>query len=37
VFSPKKGFPDMQFVDQALARRFEAVEEMPQVFYARVF
>ena len=26
----------MQFVDKALARRFEAVEEMPQVFYARV-
>jgi ribosomal protein S18 acetylase RimI-like enzyme len=27
----------MQFVDRALARRFEACEEMPQVFYARVF
>ncbi|MGA8866586.1 MAG: GNAT family N-acetyltransferase [Candidatus Sulfotelmatobacter sp.] len=27
----------MQFVDKALARRFEAVEEVPQVFYARVF
>jgi hypothetical protein len=27
----------MQFVDKALARRFEACEEMPQVFYARVF
>jgi len=27
----------MQFVDRALARRLEAVEEMPQVFYARVF
>jgi predicted N-acetyltransferase YhbS len=27
----------MQFVDKALARRFESVEEMPQVFYARVF
>jgi len=27
----------MQFVDKALARRLEAVEEMPQVFYARVF
>lgn len=27
----------MQFVDQALARRFEACEEMPQVLYARVF
>jgi len=26
----------MEFVDKALARRFEAVEEMPQVFYARV-
>ncbi|HTS35437.1 MAG TPA: GNAT family N-acetyltransferase [Candidatus Solibacter sp.] len=27
----------MQFVDQALARRLESVEEMPQVFYARIF
>ncbi len=27
----------MQFVDKALARRFEAVEEIPQVEYARVF
>jgi len=27
----------MQFVDQALARRFESAEEMPQAFYARVF
>jgi len=27
----------MQFVDQALARRLESAEEMPQVFYARVF
>lgn len=27
----------MQFVDKALARRLESVEEMPQVFYARVF
>ena len=27
----------MQFVDKALARRFEAVEEMPQVEYARAF
>jgi GNAT superfamily N-acetyltransferase len=27
----------MQFVDKALARRLEAVEEMPQVFYARVW
>ncbi len=27
----------MQFVDQALARRFESCEEMPQVMYARMF
>jgi GNAT superfamily N-acetyltransferase len=27
----------MQFVDKALARRLEAVEEVPQVLYARVF
>jgi GNAT superfamily N-acetyltransferase len=27
----------MQFVDKALARRFEACEEMPQVFYAHVY
>jgi ribosomal protein S18 acetylase RimI-like enzyme len=27
----------MEFVDKALARRLEACEEMPQVFYARVF
>ena len=27
----------MQFVDKALARRLESCEEMPQVFYARVF
>src|ERR1700741_3817450 len=27
----------MQFVDKAFARRLEAVEEMPQVFYARVY
>jgi GNAT superfamily N-acetyltransferase len=27
----------MPFVDNALARRLESVEEMPQVFYARVF
>jgi ribosomal protein S18 acetylase RimI-like enzyme len=27
----------MQFVDKALARRFESVEEVPQVEYARVF
>jgi ribosomal protein S18 acetylase RimI-like enzyme len=32
----KKGFP-MQFVDKALARRFESSEEMPQVEFARVF
>jgi GNAT superfamily N-acetyltransferase len=27
----------MQFLDKAFARRLEAVEEMPQVLYARVF
>jgi ribosomal protein S18 acetylase RimI-like enzyme len=27
----------MYFVDKALARRLESAEEMPQVFYARVF
>ena len=27
----------MQFVDKALARRFEACEEMPQVLYARAY
>jgi ribosomal protein S18 acetylase RimI-like enzyme len=27
----------MQFVDRALARRFESCEEMPQVMYARMF
>lgn len=27
----------MQFVDKVFARRLEAVEEMPQVFYARVY
>ena len=27
----------MEFVDKALARRFESCEEMPQVFYARIF
>jgi GNAT superfamily N-acetyltransferase len=27
----------MQFVDKAFARRLESCEEMPQVFYARVF
>jgi Acetyltransferase (GNAT) family len=35
----QKGFHSMQpqFVDLALARRLESVEEMPQVEYARVF
>jgi ribosomal protein S18 acetylase RimI-like enzyme len=37
VFPTRKGFSAMQFVDKAFARRLEAVEEMPQVFYARVF
>jgi ribosomal protein S18 acetylase RimI-like enzyme len=27
----------MEFVDKALARRFESCEEMPQVLYARIF
>ena len=27
----------MQFVDKALARRFESCEEMPQVLFARIF
>jgi ribosomal protein S18 acetylase RimI-like enzyme len=36
VLNPERIF-DMQFVDKALARRFEACEEMPQVLYARVF
>jgi GNAT superfamily N-acetyltransferase len=27
----------MQFVDRALARRLESAEEMPQVYYARLF
>src|SRR5271170_5762745 len=36
LFQPRKD-SDMQFVDKALARRFEACEEMPQVLYARVF
>ena len=27
----------MQFVDNALARRLESCEEMPQVMYARIF
>jgi hypothetical protein len=35
-FNPERIF-DMQFVDKALARRFEACEEMPQVLYARAF
>jgi GNAT superfamily N-acetyltransferase len=35
-FNPER-IPVMQFVDKALARRFEACEEMPQVLYARVF
>jgi hypothetical protein len=39
VFHTQKGFHSMQlqFVDMALARRLESVEEMPQVEYARVF
>src|SRR6202045_3020858 len=36
TFSIQERIVPMQFVDKALARRFEAVEEMPQVFYARV-
>jgi hypothetical protein len=35
VFNPERIIP-MQFVDKALARRLEAVEELPQVLYARV-
>ena len=27
----------MEFVDKAVARRLESCEEMPQVYYARVF
>src|SRR5277367_3781530 len=33
----QKRITHMQFVDKAFARRLESVEEMPQVFYARVF
>jgi GNAT superfamily N-acetyltransferase len=33
----QEGIPGMNFVDKAFARRLEAVEEMPQVFYARVY
>jgi GNAT superfamily N-acetyltransferase len=33
----QKGIHPMQFVDKALARRLESCEEMPQVFYARVY
>src|SRR5437764_6336991 len=36
MFHPER-ISIMQFVDKALARRFEACEEMPQVLYARVF
>jgi hypothetical protein len=36
VLNPER-IRDMQFVDKALARRFEACEEMPQVLYARAF
>src|SRR5579863_8501330 len=35
--STKERTFDMQFVDKALARRFESGEEMPQVLYARIF
>jgi GNAT superfamily N-acetyltransferase len=35
--SQQKGIHPMQFVDKALARRLESCEEMPQVFYARVY
>jgi ribosomal protein S18 acetylase RimI-like enzyme len=35
--STSERISDMQFVDKALARRFESVEEMPQVLYARMF
>ena len=27
----------MEFVDRALARRLEAAEEVPQVYYARLY
>jgi hypothetical protein len=37
VFLNPERIPYMQFVDKALARRLEACEEMPQVFYAREF
>jgi ribosomal protein S18 acetylase RimI-like enzyme len=37
LLSQPERIPDMQFVDKALARRFESCEEMPQVEYARVF
>jgi hypothetical protein len=36
-FLNQKGYFTMQFVDKALARRFEACEEMPQVFSVRIF
>jgi ribosomal protein S18 acetylase RimI-like enzyme len=36
TFTIQERIVPMQFVDKALARRFEAVEEMPQVFYARI-
>jgi ribosomal protein S18 acetylase RimI-like enzyme len=35
--STSERISDMQFVDEALARRFESAEEMPQVLYARAF
>src|ERR1700722_20520523 len=35
--SKKERISNMQFVDKALARRFESCEEMPQVVYARMF
>jgi GNAT superfamily N-acetyltransferase len=37
VFHNRERIFHMQFVDKALARRLEAVEEMPQVLYARAF
>jgi len=36
VYNQERTF-QMQFVDNALARRFESCEEMPQVMYARIF
>jgi ribosomal protein S18 acetylase RimI-like enzyme len=36
VFSIRKAFA-VQFVDKALARRFEACEEMPQLLFSRTF